>query len=218
MNERKILFYVLAGLLGGCLPILSINPLATKQTVLFEPALLGAWAEDPNEPQMIWQFRRADEPNDAYELILTGKDGKKGLFIAQAVKLEDQLFLDVWPDKLPCDAEDDPNQVHWFYNAFLFVPAHSFIKIDSLQPNLTMRLTNNDRLKQLLEQDPNAIEHTLVDGRIVLTAPTAKLQKFLLKFADGSRLFVDPFTLRRLEQCKPTVTAAESPRSATTRQ
>ena len=41
MKIKKILFYLLAGLLGGCLPIMSLQPFYTPDNLLFEENLLG---------------------------------------------------------------------------------------------------------------------------------------------------------------------------------
>ncbi len=66
MNARKLLFYVLAGLLGGCVPVMSLNPLYTKDNVVYDNRLLGTWVDDPNEPEMTWHFESVDKPKNAY--------------------------------------------------------------------------------------------------------------------------------------------------------
>ena len=35
MNARKFLFYMLAALMGGCVPVMSLHPLYTKENVVF---------------------------------------------------------------------------------------------------------------------------------------------------------------------------------------
>ena len=50
MKTKMPLFYLLAALLGGCVPIFSINPLYTKNEVVFKPELVGVWA-DPNDSE-----------------------------------------------------------------------------------------------------------------------------------------------------------------------
>ena len=46
MNTRKLLFYLLAVLLGSCVPVMSLHPLFTKEHLVFEEKLLGTWADD----------------------------------------------------------------------------------------------------------------------------------------------------------------------------
>jgi len=203
MKTRKLLFYLLAVLMGGCVPVFSLHPLYTKETVILKQELLGTWVH-VNDPNMTWDFKRAEEPN-AYKLIYTGEPGKRGSFITHLVKLKDQLFLDVYPDAMPCDIED-PNKLDWQYNSFFIVPVHTFLKVDSIEPVLKMRLTDDELMKKLLERDPNAIKHTLLDEvRYVLTGSTKELQDLVTKYGDGDRLFrtEDPIILNRAKAKGP---------------
>jgi hypothetical protein len=196
METRKILFYLLAGLLAGCLPIMSLRPLYTERNIAYDGRLLGTWVDDSNENT--WQFSDANKPEKAYRLIFTDKDGKKGSFAAFMVILDNTLFLDVYPDEMPCD-EKDPNSTKWPLNTLFLVPAHTFIKVNAVKPQLKLQLTDDDELKKLLEEEPNAVEHTLVEDRLLLTASTAELQKFVLKYADDDRLFIKETILTRKE-------------------
>jgi hypothetical protein len=36
MKTKKVLFYVLAGILAGCVPVMSLHPLYTEQDTVFE--------------------------------------------------------------------------------------------------------------------------------------------------------------------------------------
>jgi hypothetical protein len=117
------------------------------------------------------------------------------------VKLQDRLFLDIYPSELPWEA-DDPNKMDWLYNSFFLIPAHTFLKMDAVEPQLKMRLTLESEMKELLTEKPDAVKHTSVGERLVLTAPTKELQAFVLKYADDSRVFTDEITLSR-KQTKP---------------
>ncbi len=131
-----------------------------------------------------------------YKLIISDDENKNGSFVAHLVKLEDSLFLDVFPDEFPCDTED-PNKTDWLYNVFFLVPVHTFIKIDSIEPQLKMRLTDDDKMAELLKEDPNAVEHTSIEDRLILTASTKELQAFVLEYADDNRVFTDEIVLGR---------------------
>ncbi len=196
MNARKLLFYMLAGLLGGCVPVMSLHPLHTKENVVFDKRLLGTWVDDPNEPEITWQFKTVDEPNNAYKLIYTGEDGLKGSFVAHLVKLENRLFLDLYPSELPWLSQD-PNEMEWPYNTLFLVPAHTVVKIDSLGPRLEMRLMLETKMEKLLEENPDAIAHVALEDKHVLTASTKELQAFVLKYADGDKVFTDKIVLER---------------------
>lgn len=198
MNSRKLLFYLLPLLLGGCVPVLCLHPLYTKEDIVLEKKLTGTWVDDANHPETTWEFKRIDEPENAYKLIFTDEDGKKGSFIAHLLKLQNKLFLDVYPSELPWEP-DDPNTMDWPYNSFFLIPAHTFIKIDSIDPQLKMRLALESKIEELLTEDPNAVKHMSIGERVVLTASTKELQALVLKHADDDKLFADEIPLVRKE-------------------
>jgi len=211
MRTKTLLFYLLVALLGGCVPIFSINPLYTEKDVVFKEELLGVWT-DPNSPGGAWEFKRDDESKNVYKLIVDIGDNAKGLFDAHLVNLKGQLFLDVYPAQKGLEQTmegleekvKDPNSTVWPLNFAFLVPVHTFIKVDSIEPMLTMRLTDDELMKKLLEQNPNAVKHAVLDeDRVVLTASTKELQAFVLKYADGDKLFEEPFALKRTKAKSP---------------
>ncbi len=210
MKVKKILFYLLAALLGGCVPVMSLHSLYTKENVVFEEKLLGTWVDDSNSPESIWEFKRVDDPKNVYKLIFSDDEGKKGSFVAHLVKLQNKLFLDVYPDELPWEP-DDPNEAKWLYNSFFLIPVHTFIKIDSIEPQLKMRLTDDDKMTELLKEDPNAVKHTSIEDRLILTASTEELQAFVLKYVDDSRVFTNEVVLNRRETEKTNTLKAIEP-------
>ena len=213
MKTKKFLFYLLAAVLAGCVPVMSLHPLYTEGDIIFEEKLLGTWVDDSNET--IWEFKRVvdesekaiefkrpDRPENAYKLLFhNNKDGAKGLFFAHLVKLENMLFLDVCPSQLPC-APKDPNEFQ-FYNIFFLVPVHTFIRVDSVEPRLKMRLTDDDGMKKLLAEDPNVVKYELADDKLILTASTKELQAFVLKYADNNRVFSNEVVLSRKKPKDP---------------
>jgi len=196
MKTKKFLFYILAVIAGGCVPVLSLHPLYTEKDVVLDKKLYGTWTDDPNDPETTWEFKSIDDPKNAYKLIFTDEDGKKGSFVAHLVKLQDKLFLDIFPSELPWES-DDPNKMDWPYNSLFLIPAHTFMKVDSIEPQLKLRLTLESKMEELLKENPSAIEHTSVGDRIVITESTKKLQAFVLKYADDERVFTDQVVLSR---------------------
>ena len=195
-RAKKVLFYLLAALLGGCVPVMSLHPLYTEKDVVFEKKLLGTWVDDPNSPETTWEFNRIEEPNNAYNLLFSDEEGKKGSFVAHLVKLQNRLFLDVYPSELPSKIED-PNKLELPFNSFFLIPAHTFLKIDFKGPKLKMWITNDGDMKKLLEEEPNAVKHTFIEDKLILTAPTKQLQNFVLKYAEDKRVFKSVIVLGR---------------------
>jgi len=187
---------MLAVLLGGCVPVISLHPLYTQNDVVLDKKLCGTWVDDANNPETTWEFKCIDEPKNAYKLIFADEKGMKGSFVAHLVKLQNRLFLDIFPSELPWEPED-PNKMDWPYNSLFLIPAHTFVKIESIEPQLKLRLTLESKMEELLEENPSAVEHTSVGDRTVLTASTKKLQAFVLKYADDERVFTGEVTLSR---------------------
>jgi hypothetical protein len=198
MNTKKTLFCLLALLMGGCLPVMSLHPLYTEDTTVFEEKLLGTWTPDSNEPGM-WQFTPAQDEPKAYKLIIHDKDDNKGSFTARLVKLDSRYFLDIFPDQFPCNLED-PNQTDWAYNSIFLIPTHTFLKVESIVPKLRIKLTQDEPLRNLLDDNPDAIDYTTINDRTVLTSNTKQLQQFILKYADDERLFPHEMTLYSIKE------------------
>ena len=114
METKKFFFYLFAGLLAGCsAPFFSLNPLFTKDTLVFEEKLLGVWIADPNSKensadieQWNWEFKRLAKPDPgllfpgmtgevyekAYELVLSERKGPKGSFVVCLVPKQASFF------------------------------------------------------------------------------------------------------------------------------
>ena len=106
MKTKKFLFYLLAVLLGGCIP--SLHPLYTEKDLIFEEKLLGTWAK--NDSKETWQFKRANG-NKYYKMTYTDEEGKKGHFDAGLGKLNNMMFLNIFP-KEPELKENDFYKFH----------------------------------------------------------------------------------------------------------
>lgn len=184
MRTKKAAFYLLAVLLGGCLP--SLHPLYTDDTLIFEEKLLGKWIEEDGD--VIWEFKKAGEQE--YEMRVL--DGKEGRFEAHLIKLEDMMFLDIFPDDEMLEEMQD------FYK-FHILPVHTFMKVEQIDPNLQLRMMNPEKVSDMLKDDPNLLKHEFVDDSIVLTASTKELQEFVTKYANTEDVFGDASDMTRLE-------------------
>jgi hypothetical protein len=153
---------------------------------------------------------RAGAKEKAYKLVYSDDKGKKGSFVVHLVKLENRLFLDVLPSQFPSE-QQDWEKMKWAYNFFFFVPAHTFMKIDSIEPQLKMRRTVSDEMKELLKEEPNVIKHELVEDKIILMASTKELQAFVLKYAYDIRVFPAKIVLTRKKNKGAQESAAQDP-------
>jgi hypothetical protein len=190
MKPKVICFYLLAIVLGGCLP-LSIHPLYTDETLVFEETLVGKWADGDE----IWQFTQ--DSNNSYKLRIVDEDGKEGYFNAHLVKLEDMLFLDIFPDGETLEGNQEFYLIH-------LLPMHTFLKVEQTEPNLVLRMMDVDEVSEILKSDPNLLKHELRenegdDNAVILTAATPDLQKFVVEYANTEDVFGDAKEFSRRE-------------------
>lgn len=206
MKAKKLLFYVIAGVLCGCVP--SLHCLFTDKDLVFEEKLVGIWAEDNSEET--WEFNRySDEADKRYKLTYTDSDSQSGEFVAKLGKLDEMMFLDLYPGDADINAND-------FYKHHL-LGVHTFMKIEQIEPTLQMRMMNTDKMKEMLEAGPNLIKHEILeerDSQILLTASTKELQRFMVEHAKDEGLFDEPSDMRRLELKEPSDPNAVGPAGA----
>ena len=190
-SPRTIAFGVLAlltlGLLAGCV-LTSVYPYYTAKDLIFEPKLTGRWADlnKPGATNEFWEFARPGT-NAAY--TLTVQDGDKPTtYRAHLFRLKDWTFLDV----LPTEAGDS-------------VPPHYLLKVTQFEPTLKMAVLDYKWVSELLAKQPGALRHLLVEGepgesdggRLVITADTVVLQKFILKHAGDTNAFPESMNFVR---------------------
>ncbi|MGD8501181.1 MAG: hypothetical protein PVJ86_11070 [Phycisphaerales bacterium] len=179
MRTKKTAFYLLAALLGGCIP--SLYPLYTDETLIFDERLIGRWVGE----EETWQFSKAGEKE--YEARVLQED-KEACFEAHLVKLGGMMYLDIFPA-----SNETLESLPEIYRAHL-LPAHTFMRVDQIEPDLQLRWVNAG---ELLEKDPNLLKHEKIDDdRIVLTASTEDIQKFVVEHANDIVLDVTEFARR----------------------
>jgi hypothetical protein len=158
----------------GCLT-LSVYPLYTAKDLVTDPRIEGKWAaEDDNT---VWEFHNH---GDAY-LATCPSDKTSEPVEMRLVQLGEQRFLDL-------TAHDTPS---------LAVAGHMFGKISIAGEELSIQLMASSWLeKKVREAGLPSLE--LTDRDLLLTAPTADLQKFVLRYAADPDAFEKAVKLRRM--------------------
>ena len=179
---------LVAGLiLTGCV-VTSVYPFYTKHDLTFEPALLGDWVESgKTADDGLLRVEKLGE--QSYLITPHGKDSTNSA-VAHLFRLKRQLFLDTCATNHSLD----------------HIPVHQVEKIIQLQPELVTASLKYKWLEEQLKKNPRAIRHiTIRDGdpdddheRIVLTADTAELQKFILNHLHNTNAWAEPQRNRRL--------------------
>jgi hypothetical protein len=185
---------VVALALAGCVP--SLNPLYRPEDLTFDAALVGVWVEKPDSEER-WIFEKAGETG--YRVTYDEK-GSKGTFEVHLLRLGDRRYLDFHPedDGIKELARNDFYKFHW-------LSAHTFARLDQVEPRLQMAFLSPEWLKKHLEEKPRSIAHVRRGkDEIILTATTAELQAFVREHAAAA--FDDPSDLQRISPAQPATT------------
>ena len=166
-----LLLSAAAVILGGCVTT-SVYPFYGEKDVVFEPALLGHWTK-PQHPDERWTFER--DNGDGYRVACVS-EGKTNAGEAHLFKLASQTFLDLSAPTWKEDIQPQP------------VPSHILARVTQIKPTIKMSELSYEWLGQLLATNPAALRHLVIktgdkpeDRRIVLTADTPELQRFVVR-------------------------------------
>jgi hypothetical protein len=168
-------------LVAGCVP--SLNPVYTEKDLVVKPELAGTF--QPENKDQTWKF--VQQAGKAFQLIHTDQQGNEGRFIAHLAEVEGLLFLDLAPEK----SQVSENGLYQFHLA----PIHTIYLVKGTAPDLRLAAIDYNWLEKTLREDPDVLQHSLVDGRLLITAPTEEVQAFLVAHADA---FTGDFSLRRV--------------------
>lgn len=185
--KKVIVFLVLIIFLAqSC--IFSLHPLYTKETITYDSKIEGKWSDgdvDSNDGPITWEFKRKQQ---GYELIRYSEDVDTLSYEATLVKLGDYLFLD-----LKKELEDDSMDDISFY-----LPTHNFAKVLFKENKLELVFFDDAYLEKLFKQRKIRLKHEVVDDTIVLTASSEELQKFIVKYANDPKAFMDGYVLNKI--------------------
>jgi hypothetical protein len=180
MKKRNLIALGAAAiLLAACIP--SVNPFYTDKDIVFDQHLVGEWQEKGStNPLEYWKFEQTT--NNAYKLTAT-EEGKTGQFSVHLFRLKGEQFLDL----TPTDCNYATNQSDLV--AYSMFPGHLLMRVAQIEPNLKLSFSDFDWLGKYLQKNPKALGHHMESDRIILTADTADLQKFVLKHLGTNELF-----------------------------
>lgn len=170
-------------LLSGC-GTPSIHPLASEDTTVRDPALVGTWAKaDAGKDEAIY---RIEESGDHYTLTVEHRESdapEKWVFEVKLVELGKYRFVDVQA------AEPDRKSVDKRWASF-FVPTHLFGRYAIEGGTLKFWMLNQQWLEKSLSEQKFRLAHTSLDHDwVLITAETADLQAFLRAHAEDSGAF-----------------------------
>ena len=128
-----------------------------------------------------------------YECTYT-VDSIPNKFEVNLVQVGKYRFLDFYPAPL----KKEPTEINSAYLLHL-VPTHSISKISIENDQLYLSTLNIDWMIKQIDQKKINIKHERFDDRMVLTASTKELQKFILKYAEDTVAFEELEGMKRIK-------------------
>ena len=145
----------------------SISPVFSDASATNDPRLVGTWRDSASQEGAVISL----DSGTGYKIVYTEDNGKTAHFVATLGVVGSTRILNVSPDDLPGDLSD-------LYKSLL-LPLHAPVIIDSAGAVLRFRMFEPDSIKAYLKRNPRAIAYVDREDRVVLTAPTADVQKFV---------------------------------------
>ncbi len=175
-------------LIVGC--VQSLQPFYANEQLTFDPAIAGQWVDVDGKNAINIPADDADAKGKVYHVIHTDEKGKTGHYIVHLAKVDKYTLADVKPDEL---ATGDSEQY-----AAQFLPVHTFFIVEITADELRIRPMNYDWFSKYMKAHPTELAFEQMDGdRIVLSAPTEKLQAFIVKNIDTPDAFSAASVMRR---------------------
>jgi len=166
---------------------------------VYNESLLGLWKcvdqkmnTDYMEIQQIPASRVAllpanirDMASKGYFIVRRNSNGDiHAEYYAFLVKIGTNHFLDYYTAESP-----DKKNVNPLYKAH-YIKVHNNYRIQVKDHNqFDIRLFDQGYIEELIKKNLINIRHEVVDGKIMITATTEELQKFIIKYSDNPRAY-----------------------------
>jgi len=194
MKTKLIILTVLMTItMSGCL-VKSLHPFYDEKDIVFKPELIGNWLGKDSTSWVISQHKafaglfKDEKQTQSYDIIYTDNKGSSK-FLAHLFSVDKQLYLDFF---LPDIEGPDISVMH-------LIPAHTLAKVELAANQITIKWYNEEWLMNLFNQNRIRIAHERIpfdlddknpdNFQVVLTAPTADLQKFIIKYGNDPAAF-----------------------------
>lgn len=176
-------------LVVSCVP--SLYPFYTEKDLFTDEKYEGFWKSEND-----WLYISKDS-DDCKLLIIENENMlisshyNMSLFDITLFQLNDHPFIDLYPSE---------NSMHGtsLYKEHL-VAAHSLAKVSLHDDSLLLFHQNPDFVEKLLKERRIRIKHEQTEDKFILTAPTADLQKFVIKYMNEPEAFLEGSEFLKVE-------------------
>ena len=172
---RALLFIfatLLMLLLSGCSDLLSVQPLATAETAVFDAGLIGEWLCTESGPgpsgkslEGVALIRAGSAQKTDYDIVWIPGEGGTLRLKGQLVKVGDRQVFDLIAVQ----------------ETTLAIPRQFFMLVEKTTDGVKFYWLDSDWLRsQVISKD--GLAHAMVDDKPVITAGSAEIHAFLAKF------------------------------------
>ena len=188
-----VLIALIAITMSSCL-VKSLHPFYNDKDVIFKSELIGNWWGNDSTSWEIKQHKafaglfKDEKAMNSYDIVYTDKKGISK-FLAHLFKVNNHLYLDFY---LPDVEGSDLAAMH-------LVPAHTLARVELAKDQISIKWYNEEWLMKLFKENRIRIAHEKIpydldkndpdNFQVILTAPTADLQKFIEKYGNDPAAF-----------------------------
>lgn len=167
---------------GGCTGG-ALHPFHTEATRVADARIEGSW-----RPEQGKERYEIQPDGEGYTITWTTRSGQRYRVAAFLFEVGSRRYADVIWDGM---ADPDKGEKSVVDTAvMLAAPLHFCLAVEVKPDGLHVQSFDKDWLEATLRQDPGLVEHAVLeDGRIVLTASTPELQRFLRRIEDLPEAF-----------------------------
>lgn len=164
--------------------LLSLYPLYTDDVLVTDDRLSGTWRWTVDSAYMDWEFEKGKD--SVYHLVVTDPDeGSMESYKLHLVKLENTYYLDIFPNDSKSLMLTE------------LLACHTFGKIEIQDDEIVYYPFDYDWVKELFDHRKIRLRHERPRSNILLTASPKELQKFLIKYGNDEKAYLDPIVLNR---------------------
>ena len=184
MRALLLMFAMFAMLLlSGCGDLLSVQPLATAETAVFDAGLTGEWSCTDTSKGVGLLIRAGAAEKKDYDVLWIPENSEEALRLkGQLVKVGDRLVFDLIARMRPD----------------LTLPAHFFMLVEKTADGVKFHWLDSEWLRDRV-MSKDGLAHAMVDDKPVITAGSAEINAFLAKFGLDAQAVSGSMSFKRVK-------------------
>ena len=110
---------------------------------------------------------------------------------AHLAQIGEHRFMDLHIDRMPAELNE--------LAAVFLQPVHTILRVDRVDDRLELSLLRDAWARRYLDEHPETIAHTVAEDRLLISAPTADLQRFYVDLTGVADAWEEAVDMDRIE-------------------